>query len=382
MMPQKKKRTTPDVPAGTSDEVAARNLFAQSLLRWYDQNKRDLPWRGEKDPYRIWISEIILQQTQVSQGWQYYRRFVGTWPDVASLAAATEDEVLKLWEGLGYYSRARHLHQAARQIMTSGGHFPTTLKGVLALKGVGPYTAAAICSMAYGTPVAAVDGNACRVFTRCFGIADPIDRSTGMDAVRRLATSLISHQRAGDFNQAIMDLGATVCTPRAPLCNACPLHTMCVALSEKHPQAYPVKTGHVRHSERHLVYVMVWQGDALLIRRRERCDIWRGLYEPLLIKDETLPESEPAADHASEVPANDTLLCLMRNATQGLKVITQGWKHVLTHRTLHIDLYELHLRPDAALPPALTEEGYRWTEREELKHRAFPAVFQKIAAGL
>lgn len=373
MATQKKETDTPTPKLG-DEEGTCLGTFSKVLLQWYGRHKRDLPWRGEKDPYRIWVSEIILQQTQVSQGWQYYRRFIETLPDVKSLAAASEDEVLKLWEGLGYYSRARHLHEAAGQIMHSGGRFPTTYEGVHALKGVGSYTAAAICSMAYNMPTAAIDGNAYRVFTRCFGIEEPIDRTSGQHEVEKLAGALISKQQPGQFNQAIMDLGATICTPHAPDCKACPLLPLCVAHREGRAEDYPVKTSHIKHTVRHLIYVMVWKGNSLLIHRRNRRDIWRGLYEPLLI------ESDSGAD--PDLSPGSILHDLSIQAEKALTLLQKGVKHVLTHRTLYIDFYELHLVADATLPKPLTNDGYRWVDRRDLTQYAFPAVFQKTDVGL
>ena len=204
--------------------------IADILLDWYSREGRDLPWRRTRDPYRIWLSEVILQQTRVAQGTEYYLRFVGRFPDVRSLASASEDEVLKLWQGLGYYSRARNLHAAARQVVDDfGGRFPTTFAGVRSLRGVGDYTAAAVCSAAYSLPYAAVDGNVYRVLSRLFDIAEPIDTASGRRLFAELARSQLDERDPGRYNQAIMDFGALRCTPSPPRCGECPFGDRCLA---------------------------------------------------------------------------------------------------------------------------------------------------------
>ena len=245
--------------------------FSQTLLDWYATHGRELPWRETTDPYRIWISEIILQQTRVAQGYDYYLRFVERFPTVEVLAAATEDEVLHRWEGLGYYSRARNLHAAAQQIVAQGG-FPRDYAGVRALKGVGDYTAAAICSFAYGLPTAVVDGNVYRVLARYFAIDTPIDVAAGKKEFAQLADSLMVSERAADYNQAIMDFGAVQCTPRAPRCLICPLVETCAARQTGQVEDYPVKSKKVAVTHRYFTYILLVdtsaEEPALLIRRR------------------------------------------------------------------------------------------------------------------
>ena len=214
--------------------------FSLALLRWFEANGRELPWRQTCDPYPIWLSEIILQQTRVQQGWEYWERFMRRWPTIELLAAASEDEVLREWQGLGYYSRARNLHAAARQVVALGG-FPTTLEGIKSLKGVGDYTAAAIGSFAFGLPAAVVDGNVYRVLARHFGIDTPINSYEGKHAFTALAQELLPTDRAADYNQAIMDFGALQCTPSSPHCHTCPLVVSCVAFREGRVGALPVK---------------------------------------------------------------------------------------------------------------------------------------------
>ena len=262
------------------------SAFTLTLIEWFRENGRDLPWRQTRDPYAIWLSEIILQQTQVRQGWDYWERFMRRWPTVADLAAATEDEVLREWQGLGYYSRARNLHAAARQIIAGGG-FPTTIEGLRALKGVGDYTAAAIGSFAFDLPAAVVDGNVYRVLARHFGIATPINTPDGKKEFAALAQSLLPEGSlcnggAAAYNQAIMDFGATLCTPLSPRCQQCPLMDTCSAFRDNRVGQLPVKLKTTKVKERRLTYVYIRCNGMTAIHRRPAGDIWQGLYEPLL----------------------------------------------------------------------------------------------------
>ena len=324
------------------------NNFSSTLLRWFLDNGRDLPWRQTRDPYAIWLSEIILQQTQVKQGWVYWERFMKRWPKVEMLADATEDEVLREWQGLGYYSRARNLHTAARQIVEMGG-FPSTLEGIRQLKGVGEYTAAAIGSFAFDLPAAVVDGNVYRVLSRHFGISTPINSTEGKKEFALLAQELLPssnlQSQSSNYNQAIMDFGATLCTPQAPRCMDCPLQETCVALREDRVGELPVKLKTLKVKERRLVYVYVrYQGETAIHRRGEG-DIWQGLYEPLLTE---------------RVP-------------QGAVLLSQGVKHVLTHRILLADfwLWEPAERP--VLP-----EGYFWIKERELDDYGKPRLIEHL----
>ena len=260
-------------------EVASR------LLEWYGREGRDLPWRRTRDPYRIWISEVILQQTRVAQGMSYYHRFLELFPDVAALASAPEDLVLKCWQGLGYYSRARNLLAAARRIVeTHGGVFPTAYADVRALPGVGDYTAAAICSIAYEEPCAALDGNVFRVLSRLYDLDTPIDTTSGRRTFAALADSLIDRQRPGLYNQAIMDFGALCCLPAQPRCTECPLRDRCLAFAARTVDVRPVKQGRTAVEPRYFNYLHVECGDELVLRRRGAGDIWQGLYEFPLIE--------------------------------------------------------------------------------------------------
>lgn len=314
--------------------------ISDRLIDWYLKNKREMPWRETTDPYKIWISEIILQQTRVAQGLDYYRRFVEQFPDVRSLAQADEEAVLKCWQGLGYYSRARNLHFAAKTILeTHNGEFPKTHKEILSLKGIGDYTAAAISSFAFGLPYAAVDGNFYRVLSRVFEIATPIDSSKGKAEFQALAQELIDRHRPGLFNQAVMDLGATVCTPSSPSCNACPLREVCLAHAHNTTSTLPSKNKKTNSRNRHFFYFLIDDNGATFLHKREGNDIWKGLYElPLIETDEEM--------EVDKVLSN-------KNATEFLSAfsvqeITKTHRpatHVLSHQHITATLIEAKAKP-------------------------------------
>lgn len=317
-------------------------LFAITLERWYDRHKRDLPWRGTDNPYHIWVSEIILQQTRVAQGFDYYRRFVEEFPDVASLAAAPEDKVLRVWQGLGYYSRARNMHAAARRIMdVYGGAFPTDYTDVRSLKGIGDYTAAAICSIAYGQPFAVLDGNVFRVLSRYFLVDLPIDTGEGKRFFKSLAGELLDCARPGVYNQAIMDFGALQCVPKSPACGDCPFAESCLALSRGEVESFPRKAKSLSVSDRYFVYYFVVRGDCVFLHRRGTDDIWAGLYEPFL------------QEYLSR-PGADDVMCTVREVfgphVQGVRPLREGQKHLLTHRRLWIDSYRIEVDAGFRLP--------------------------------
>ena len=286
--------------------------FTFILLSWFRDFGRELPWRGTKDAYAIWLSEIILQQTRIQQGEAYWHRFMQRFPTVEMLAEASEDEVLRLWQGLGYYSRARNLHAAARQIVAAGA-FPQTLEGIRALKGVGDYTAAAIASIAFGLDAAAVDGNVYRVLARHFGIATPINSTEGKREFAALAQTLLPDGQAGTFNQALMDFGAIQCTPQSPHCTVCPLAETCVALRSGQVEMLPVKLQKTKVQERRLACIYIRCKDETPIRRRPAGDIWQGLWEPVE-------------------------LSVLPTGLHG-QLLAKDVKHVLTHRILYADFY-------------------------------------------
>lgn len=337
--------------------------FAKTLLEWYRQNGRDLPWRAGRNPYTIWISEIILQQTRVAQGLDYYRRFVERFPDVDTLAQADESEVLKYWEGLGYYSRARNLHQAARQVMQRGA-FPRTFEEIRALKGVGDYTAAAIASFAYSLPHAVVDGNVYRVLSRYLGMDCPIDTVAGRKAFALAAQELLDKERAADYNQAIMDFGALQCVPRNPQCSVCPLVSSCVAYREGRVAELPVKQGRQKLRSRYFTFIYIEACGRLAFWRRPAGDIWSGLCQPLLLEwTDGLPD---------EATLRHRLSVELKCATDTLFPVAPAVRQRLSHQQLHASFYGLRLSacPDAdALPP-----GVFWADRAQLKELPFPKM--------
>jgi A/G-specific adenine glycosylase len=322
--------------------------FSRTILHWYAENGRDLPWRRTRDPYAVWLSEIILQQTRVAQGLAYWERFMDRFPTVDDLAAAPEDEVLRLWQGLGYYSRARNLHAAAKQVVAMGG-FPDTLEGIRSLKGVGDYTAAAIGSIAFGLPAAVVDGNVYRVLARYFGIATPVGTTEAKKEFTALANRLLPADAPAAFNQGMMDFGATCCTPANPACLTCPLQPSCQAFRDGRVDLLPVKKEASKPVERHLTYVYIRVDGFIAIHRRGSGDIWQGLWEPWL---------------TDEVPADAGLL-------------VRGFKHQLTHRTLFADFYLWEPAERPALP-----EGYLWIEEAELDRYAKPRLFELLSERL
>lgn len=322
--------------------------FTTTILQWFRENGRSLPWRETRDAYAIWLSEIILQQTRIEQGQPYWERFMARWPKVENLAEATEDEVLREWQGLGYYSRARNLHTAAQQIVAQGG-FPQTLEGIKALKGVGDYTAAAIGSIAFGIPAAVVDGNVYRVLARHYGISTPINTTAGKKEFAQLAQELLPQNEASVYNQAMMDFGAIQCTPKSPRCGECPLMESCVALREGRLDELPVKLHTLKVKERRLTYVYIrYQGETAFHRRGEG-DIWQGLYEPWL---------------TDEVPT-------------GARLLRKDVKHVLTHRVIYADfwLWETKKRPQ--LP-----EDYIWIKETEVDLYGVPRLVELLMESL
>ena len=322
--------------------------FTPTILHWYAENGRDLPWRRTRDPYAVWLSEIILQQTRVAQGWTYWERFMERFPTVESLAEAPEDEVLRLWQGLGYYSRARNLHAAAKQIAALGS-FPDTLDGIRALKGVGDYTAAAIGSIAFGLPAAVVDGNVYRVLARYFGIATPVGTTAAKKEFTALAARLLPEDAPAAFNQGMMDFGATCCTPVNPACLTCPLQPSCQAFRTGRVELLPVKQAAAKPVERHLTYVYVRFEGQTAIHRRGPGDIWQGLWEPLAV---------------SAVPAD-------------ARLVIKDFKHQLTHRTLFTDFYLWEPDERPSLP-----EGYIWIDEAELDAYAKPRLFELLLEKL
>lgn len=318
--------------------------FHKILTVWYQQNKRDLPWRVNNNPYFVWISEIILQQTRVDQGKDYFLRFVERFPDVNSLAKAPEIEVLKIWQGLGYYSRARNMHVAARQIMSDfNGFFPDTYYGIEKLKGVGAYTAAAIASIAFGLPYAAIDGNVYRVLSRVFGIATPIDSAKGKSEFSDLANQLLDRQNPALFNEAIMEFGALQCTPRNPDCDRCPFQNQCLAFAHHQIAKLPVKSKQIKIKHRYFNYLFIRQEEFFYLEKREENDIWHNLYQLPLIES-------PNALTIEELFTNDQFKSLFKGQKMAIDTISPEIVHVLTHQKLHVRFIEISTQKLEANP--------------------------------
>ena len=342
--------------------------FTLTLLSWFQENGRDLPWRQTRDPYAIWLSEIILQQTQVKQGWEYWERFMRRWPTVEALAAATEDEVLREWQGLGYYSRARNLHYAARQIVELGA-FPNTIETIKQLKGVGDYTAAAIGSIAFNLPAAVVDGNVYRVLSRYFGIDTPINTTEGKKAFTAMAQELLPPTEASAFNQAMMDFGATLCTPKGAHCNECPLMETCEAFRTNRIQELPVKLKTLTIRERHLIYIYVRYQGQTAIHRRGAGDIWQGLWEPLIL--EVRGERLEVRDMLKASGILSPLTSHLSPLTSHLSLLKMNVKHVLTHRVLYADFYLWEPDERPSLPA-----DYIWIPESDIDNYALPRLIE------
>lgn len=300
-------------------------FFTENLLVWHKRsNKRVLPWKGEKDPYKIWLSEILLQQTRADQVIAYYRAFLENFPDVCSLANASETRVLKLWEGLGYYSRCRSMMHTARYVCTAlHGIFPSDYQTIITLKGVGPYTAAAILSFAYRLPYAVSDGNVMRVLARFFGIETPVDTTVGKQKIQQLAGKLLYKPRPDIYNQAIMDFGATVCKPSNPECPACPLNKKCIAYNNGMVNILPIKSKRLKIKVRYFNYLIIHYRDNYYLRQRKRKDIWQGLYEyPLLESDHLLSAEELTAQAELRTYFEDNTLRIEKTSPRESQQLT------------------------------------------------------------
>jgi A/G-specific adenine glycosylase len=295
-----------------------KRYFTKKVVEWYWQNKRDLPWRNTKDPYKIWLSEIILQQTRVSQGLPYYLKFIQHYPTVKSLANAREKVVLSLWQGLGYYTRARNLHRCAKKVVDSWhGKFPDTFNDLKMLPGIGDYTAAAIASICFNEAQAVVDGNVFRVLARVFGIDQAINTSAGKKLFTALANELIVHQPPAVFNQAMMEFGALHCKPQSPLCDECPFASKCYAHQHQLIGLLPVKEKTLKTKKRYLYYLVSRKNNSLLMKARQEKDIWQGLYDFPLI--EKTKRTKIDADEFKKL---------------SVETVSEEYKHILSHQTL------------------------------------------------
>jgi A/G-specific adenine glycosylase len=311
--------------------------FLHNIYKWYTKNQRRLPWRKTSDPYKIWLSEIILQQTRIEQGISYYSRFIERFPSVSYLARANEDEVLKLWQGLGYYSRARNLHATAQIIEKNyGGIFPGNYDVIRNLKGIGPYTAAAVASIAFGLPYPAIDGNVYRVLARYFGISSAADTTKGKKVFEKTARELIRGKNPGFHNQALMEFGALQCVPKSPDCKNCPVHTTCFAAARQKVAEFPVKIKRPKQRNRFFYYFFLQSGENTWLEKRTANDIWKNLYQfPLIETDYELSDAELAKFKPD----------FLENQKFNVKYISSSKKHILSHqiifgRLIHLELDE------------------------------------------
>ncbi|AHM61529.1 A/G-specific adenine glycosylase [Flammeovirgaceae bacterium 311] len=330
------------------NHIENSHLVAAKLIGWYQQHHRDLPWRHSNNPYQIWLSEIILQQTRVQQGLPYYQRFIAAFPTVQELAAAPEQEVLRLWQGLGYYNRARNLHACARQVVEQhGGQFPQSYESLQKLPGIGKYTAAAIVSFAFKKAVPVVDGNVYRVLARLYGETTDIARPEAFKTFFKIAEQLIDHQQPDIFNQSIMEFGALHCTPLKPLCLYCPLQQQCWAFAHSQQEALPVKSKKAAVRFRYFHYLVLASADGkLLLRPRPAGDIWQGLFDFYLVEADGLQE-EP---EALEDPLIQEVMRL-----QPVYDVSPAYSHQLTHQRLHVRFFHFNLSTrqikKLAIPP-------------------------------
>jgi len=306
--------------------------ITESLLHWYSQNKRPLPWRETRDPYKIWLSEVILQQTRVAQGTDYYHRFLAAFPDVQSLSAADEQDVLKLWQGLGYYSRARNMHHTAKEVVENhNGIFPNSAAGLKKLKGIGDYTAAAIASICFDESTPVLDGNVARVISRLYAIDTPVDTKEGKKRINDLTNNLLDINHPGTFNQAVMELGALVCTPKSPACITCPVAFACEALKRKQVESFPVKTPKKTPAIRHLNYLVIsfteGKEEFILMRKRTGNDIWKNMYDFPCVETLNASDTSDALDQCVKSGLLGEFPFLVKH-------VSDEYVHQLSHRRL------------------------------------------------
>lgn len=343
-------------------EKTAQVFFTSNLMDWNKKvNNRLMPWKGIKDPYKIWLSEIILQQTRVEQGLEYYNNFVNKYPTINDLASASENEVFKNWEGLGYYSRCKNLIATAKYISNEkSGVFPNTYEEILTLKGVGLYTAAAISSFAFNLPHAVVDGNVMRVLTRFFGIETPIDTTEGKSLLNTLAQDLLDKKNADKYNQAIMDFGATVCKPKQPICNTCNLSKNCHSFKISKPEAFPIKAKAKAKSNRWFIYFVPVYKSKVLVGKRQQKDIWENLYEFPKIELNKHPTLELLQDSENAV--------FLKKMGLTVSEIPPFQVQLLTHQKIHACFIDVELKKEIQL------DSFEYVDLKTLKNLPFPKI--------
>tara|TARA_B100000242_G_scaffold289562_1_gene259573 strand:- start:231 stop:1271 length:1041 start_codon:yes stop_codon:yes gene_type:complete len=338
--------------------------FSRIVLYWYITNQRDFPWRKSKSAYRVWLSEIILQQTKTSQGLSYYNKIIKTFPTIKELAEASEEQILKLWQGLGYYSRARNLHFTAKYIQNNlNGVFPNDYNSLIKLKGIGPYTAAAISSICFNEKRAAVDGNVYRILARVFNIDTAINSSKGIKTFQELANSLISDRNPGDYNQSMMDIGATICTPKNPKCNQCPLNSICHAHDNNTFDNLPVKIKKTKIKHRNFNYLCIEYNGNFLMKKRTQKDIWKNLYDFPLIEGDRIPQE-------NDIDYKKLLNSILENEIIAEK--TKHYKHQLSHQKLHITIKYIKTKK------LYNDNDFLKVNRRQVKELPFPKPIERF----
>ena len=350
--------------AKNTDNTGREGSFTQLLLKWNRQeNKRQMPWKGEKDPYKIWLSEIILQQTRVEQGLEYYQQFTRRFPDIRRLAKADDKTIFKLWEGLGYYSRWRNLIFTARFIAKElDGQFPTSFQEIRQLRGVGPYTAAAISSFAFDLPHAVVDGNVSRVLSRVFGIKEPVDSTEGKKLISMLAGKLLDKDQPGVYNQAIMDFGAVVCKALSPLCSDCVFNKQCLAFLSQNVKNLPVKSKRITIRERWFYYLLISEENRFIIQQRKAKDIWNQLYEFPLIEGKKTAKIGDVLLRADE-------LGWLKKGKYDVVSISPAFQQRLSHQLINAQIIQVNLKAKAKL-----DKDQQWVTTNQLSKFPFPRV--------
>ena len=345
--------------------------FAEQIISWYQNHRRNLPWRTTTDPYPIWLSEIILQQTRVAQGMPYYQKFISKYPTVYDLAAASEQEVLRLWQGLGYYARARNLHACAKMVVNEyAGVFPDAYRELKKLKGIGDYTAAAIASFAFNETVPVVDGNVYRVLSRVFGIADDISSTKGQKEIKKLAKQLVPEGKAYIYNQAIMEFGALQCTPQNPACLLCPVHAQCYAFQHGQQHILPVNNKKIRIKQRYFHYLVIKYDVKLMMQPRLAQDIWAGLYEFYLAED--------AENLQSAAALHDPLFSFLQQKGVALKEFPKVYQHQLTHQRLSVKFFEAEMKDKNMMDSLLQKHTFAPFSIDEVKELPKPILIDKF----
>ena len=342
--------------------------FQAIIIKWYKNNKRDLPWRNTRNPYKIWVSEIILQQTRVNQGYNYYLNFINEFPDIKALASSSLDKLLKVWQGLGYYSRARNMHITAKYIANNlNGDFPDKFEELIKLKGIGEYTASAIASICYNEPCAVVDGNVYRVLARIFGIKEYINTTKGEKKFKKLANELIARDKPSIYNQAIMEFGATQCLPKNPLCNKCPFLHDCYAYKHNSINFLPAKIKKIIIKNRYFYYLIIMHNDFIYLNKRTKNDIWNSLYEFPLIEMRTKVDDK-------KIIQSEQFKSKFRNSEIVIHKKSSFYKHILTHQHIYAKYFYIELKD----PLHYADLHYIKTSIEDLNKYPFPKLITLI----